>query len=117
MILELPLYANPNRTFKILLSGQECTITLRQKGRRMYFTLYVQDTLICRDAVCLDMVPIIQVAQSVFKGNFVSVDVLGSDAPQYDGLGTRFFIIWYDSDDDLDVLKNEVLLSDNWQPQ
>lgn len=100
MFLQIPTTANPNRTIKVILNEQECTITLRQKGERLYLDLTVGDTAVCRGAVCLNLVPIVQVAQNTFSGNLVFVDIEGDSAPTYDGLNTRYFLVYYTDDED-----------------
>lgn len=103
MFLQIPTTANPNRTIKVILNEQECTITLRQKGERLYLDLTVGDTAVCRGAVCLNLVPIVQVAQNTFSGNLVFVDNdengHGTEVT-YDGLGTRYFLVYYSDDED-----------------
>lgn len=101
MTVELPLISSPNRTFKVLLDGQECTIKLYQKGSRMFMDLTVNSTIVCTGAICLDLVPVIQVAQSTFSGNIVFVDILGDTPPQYTGLNSQYFAVYYTDDEDL----------------
>lgn len=101
MILEIPTTANPNRTIKIILNEQECTLTLRQKGEHLYLDLTVDDTAVCRGAVCLNLVPIVQVAQNTFSGNLVFVDNESDTAPNYDGLNSRYFLVYYSDDEEL----------------
>lgn len=101
MIVQIPVIANPNRTIKVILADQECTLTLRQKGERLYLDLTVYDSDVCRGAVCLNLVPIVQVAQNVFHGNLVFVDNEGDAAPSYDGLNSRYFLVYYSEDEQL----------------
>lgn len=106
MIVQLPLTPNPNRTFKVLLDGQECTLSLRQKGTFLYMDIVKDSTVICQGAICLNLVPVVQVAQSNFSGNIVFVDVLGDSAPSYDLLGTRYFAVYYSNDENLSNVIN-----------
>lgn len=94
-MLEIPLSSFPNSGFKVLLDNQECTIALYQKGLRMYMDLYVGTQDVSLGAVCLNAQMIVQVAQNAFTGNFMFVDLEGDKAPQWDGLGTRYILLYF----------------------
>ena len=55
-MLELPLIANPNQEFYCVLDGQECTIQLRQIGDDFYFSLWLDDTAIVQNVICLPQI-------------------------------------------------------------
>lgn len=109
MIKEIPLSAEPSKIYKCILNDQECTIKLYQKGRNMFFDLQVGAKYICTGAVCLNLVPVVQVSSPDFTGNFVFTDILGDTTPQYDGLNSRYFLVYYTEDEELpNVIKMAV---------
>lgn len=109
MIKEIPLSAEPSKIYKCILNNQECTIKLYQKGRNMFLDLQVGAEYICTGAVRLNFVPIVQVSSPNFSGNFVFADILGDTSPQYDGLNSRYFLVYYTEDEELpSVIKGVV---------
>lgn len=100
-IVEIPVSNEPNKTYKVLLEDQECTIKIYQKGRNLFFDLQVGAEQICTGAVCLNLVPIVQVSNAAFSGNFVFVDILGDTAPRYEEIGARYFLVYYSKDTEI----------------
>lgn len=100
-MVEIPLVAYPSRKFQIVLNDQDCTIKLYQKGKNVYVDLEVNTTPVIAGAICLNNKPIIIYAQSLFKGNMLFIDVQGNGNPQWDGLGTRWKLIYYSDDKEL----------------
>ena len=94
-MLAVPLSAIPNVGFKVLLDDQPCTIALYQKGLRMYMDLYVDARAVTLGAICLNAQLVVQAAQSLFNGNFIFVDLEGDEPPQWDGLGTRYSLLYF----------------------
>lgn len=108
-IVEIPVSSEPNKTYKILLENQECTIKLYQKGNNLFLDLQVGAEQICFGAICLNLVPVVQVSSAYFSGNFVFVDLLGDAAPQYEGLGERYFLVYFTEDEELpNIIKGYV---------
>lgn len=109
MIYEIPLSAEPSKIYKCILNNQECTIKLYQKGRNMFLDLQVGADYVCTGAVCLNLVPIVQASSPNFTGNFVFADILGDTPPQYEGLNSRYFLVYYTADEELpNVIKTAV---------
>lgn len=102
MIIELPLLAEPAFEYKMLLNNQECTFKVYQKGKNLFFDLWAGDENIVNGAVCLNFVPVIQVSNPAFTGNFVFIDLLGDSKPSFSELGTRYFCIYYTNEENLD---------------
>lgn len=108
-IVEIPVSNEPNKTYKVLLENQECTIKLYQKGKNLFLDLQVGAEQICYGAICLNLVPIVQVSSAYFSGNFVFVDPLGDTAPQFEGLGERYFLVYFTEDEKLpNIIKSDV---------
>ena len=98
-MVELPLIANPNQEFYCVLDNQECTIQLRQIGDDFYFSLWLDDTVIVQNVICLPSRPILtNVSPYRFKGNFILFDSTSpldhQSKAHYAELGSRF-ILYY----------------------
>lgn len=108
-IVEIPVSNEPNKKYKVLLENQECTIKLYQKGNNLFLDLQVGAEQICFGAICLNLVPVVQVSNAYFSGNFVFADLLGDTAPQYEGLGERYFLVYFTEDEELpNIIKGDV---------
>ena len=99
-MLELPLVANPNQEFYCVLDDQECTIQLRQIGDNFYFSLWLDDTAIVQNVICLPQEPILtNVSEYRFRGNFLLVDTTSPFGRQakanYTELGSRFILYYF----------------------
>lgn len=94
MAVEVPLIATPNQELAIELNEQDCTIQVRQLGDYLYLTLWVDSTLICENAICMPLIPIVQGSVSGFTGNLMIVDTSADSThqgqPNYEQLGDRY---------------------------
>lgn len=103
-MVEVPLIDTPNQELAIELENQDCTIQVRQLADYIYLTLWVDSTLICENAICMPLVPIVQNSQSLFSGNFLIVDSSAKadkqSLPDYTELGTRYLLV-YGTDEEL----------------
>ena len=77
-----------------LLGDQECACTVYQRGPRLYLDLNVDGHQICTGAVCLDRVDMPVSPTAHFSGRLRFVDTRGREAPRWDGLGTRWRLLW-----------------------
>lgn len=94
----------PANKFQVVLDGQYCTITLRQKGNRMYLDLEMPDRIICKGAICVNGASIVQSQSIFFSGSLHFIDVLGDDAPWYELINERYFLIYINGDEKLPEL-------------
>ena len=101
MIREIPLAAEPAQSLQILLDDQECAISVYTREPRLYLDLDVDGRRICTGAVCLDGAGVLQSPTAYFSGSLHFVDTRGREAPQWDGLGTRWRLLWFSADEEL----------------
>ena len=97
----IPVNKEPNQRFSIVLDGQNCTFELYQRYDHLYATMYVDETAIISGVVCLDCVPLIQVATTRFSGFLCFADTLGNADPQWEGLGDRWLFVFIPDSEDL----------------
>lgn len=93
-MLYLPIKPEPNQRFSCVLDNQNCTFELYQRYDRLYANVYVNEEAIVLGSVCLDCVSIVQKATTAFTGFLSFMDVLGTDAPQWEGLGDRWQLVF-----------------------
>lgn len=86
----IPLQPVAAQNLSILLGDQNCQISVAQKGAFLYLSLSVNNNPIITGVICRDRVRLVRYAYLGFVGNLSFVDTIGSDDPQYSGLGSRF---------------------------
>lgn len=95
-MIEIPLAAVPAQSLRIVLGDQNCTIALRQKDNRMYMDLDVGQDRIFTGAICMDRVNIKQFVTMAFSGGLYFVDTIAQDPPQFEGLGQRWGLLYFE---------------------
>lgn len=100
-MLRIDIEANPAQTFQVLLDGQECTISLFQRLGKMYLDLMVGDTVICQGAICQYGADILQFRTPYFKGSLRFYDTIGARAPEWHGVGSRYFLLYFSEGEEI----------------
>ena len=92
-MLTIPTQAVPSQQLQVVLANQNCQIAIYQKQQGLFVDLNVGGTDISTGVLALDAVPLTW-NYSGFAGNLVIVDTQGSDDPTYDGLGSRYQLVY-----------------------
>lgn len=90
MLQEIPLAAVPSQTLSIVLSGQNCQISVYQKSPGLYMDLAIDGVPVLATRPCRNTTPLVVQHYSAFVGDLAFVDTQGHDDPYYAGLGTRW---------------------------
>jgi len=90
----LPVKNEPNQRFSVVLDDQNCTIELFQRYDHLYLNLFVDDTAVVSGVVCHDRLDLVAVDTLAFRGMLYFADVQGNSDPQYEGLGTRYCLVF-----------------------
>lgn len=96
----ISIEALPAQRFQVQLAGQSCTIKLYQRFGKMYLDLYVGEQLICAGALCQFWADILQIRTPDFVGFLRWLDMEGQAAPTFDGIGSRYFLVYFESEAD-----------------
>lgn len=96
----VPLQPVPAQITRTVLGGQNCQIRVAQKGDFMYFDLNSNGAEIVTSVIIRDAVPLLARAYTGFSGNFVFIDTQGSDDPGFDGVGSRFNLVYLTTEED-----------------
>jgi len=94
MIETIPITAVPAQTFTIQLGTQSCLINLYQKNTGLFFDMTVNNTPCVNSVICLNLVGLVREAYYGFTGQLAFVDTQGTSDPTYDGLGTRYQLVY-----------------------
>ncbi len=93
----VPIQPVPAQTFEVTLGNQDCTITLTQRSTGLFIDLAVAGNPVLSGTYCNDRVSLVRRAYLGFVGwlYFVDTSNAGVD-PTYDGLGSRYLLIYED---------------------
>jgi len=94
MRAQIPLTAHPNQVFDVAINNQYCVITLLQRDNGLYFGLGANGLPMCDNVLCLNKEPLIFTDYRGFIGSLTFYDNQGDTAPVWDGLGSRFELIY-----------------------
>ena len=98
-MIKIPLKKTPSQSLKIRLDKQNCEIKIYYRFGDTYCDLTVNGEPVVAGAICRDRTGIVQIAQTVFSGQLLFVDMLGSDDPIYTGFGSRFRFFYKAADE------------------
>lgn len=86
---QIPLQAVPSQQLQVVLGGQNCQIAIYQKTQGMFVDLNdISAGILARNGVRLTN------NYSGFSGNLIIIDTEGEDDPTYEGLGSRFQLVY-----------------------
>ena len=88
------LQTSASQQFSANLGEQPCTIKVHQRDGDIYVDLYVDSEPVVLGVLARDRVGLTHHAYLPFKGELLFVDTLGSDDPQYTGLGDRWRLLY-----------------------
>lgn len=90
----ITLQAVPSQAFTVNLGGQRCFIEIYQKSTGLFMDLTVNGYPVLNSQLCLSNILLVRLAYLRFTGDLVFVDKLGVDDPYFDGLGSRWSLLY-----------------------
>lgn len=84
----------PSQSLKVVLAGQNCQISIYQKNGKIFVDLNSNGIDISLATLAHDAVPLNPRSYAGFEGNLFFIDNQGSEDPTYEGLGSRFQLIY-----------------------
>lgn len=99
MVLYIPVAPTANQTLNVQLAGQNCQLNIYQKAYGLFMDVYVGGTLIIGGVLCQNLNRIVRSLYLGFIGDFTWFDTQGSNDPQYQGIGTRYFLAYLETTD------------------
>jgi len=101
-MVEIPLQPIPAQELQCILDSQNCTLRLYWRFWKLYMDLMVDSEPVFQGAICQNLQWVNQSPSPEFSGGLVFVDGLGDDAPRWDGLGTRWALLYLDVEEAAD---------------
>ena len=98
-MVEIPLQPIPAQEVQVILDAQNCTLSVYWRFGHLYADLLVDSEPIFTGAICQNLQWVNQSPSPVFSGGLMFVDSLGEDAPRWDGLGSRWSLLYLDADE------------------
>lgn len=90
----IQVQAVPHQRLSVVLGEQNCAITLRQLGARLFAGLEVDGASVFDGSLVCDRQPIPSQSIGTFSGKLVVIDTKGREFPTYEGLGSRFVLAY-----------------------
>lgn len=90
----VPLQPVPSQSVKVVLGGQNCQILVYQKPQGVFVDVAVNGVDVAVATIARDAVPLVCREYAGFAGNLLFIDSQGSADPSYDGLGSRFDLVY-----------------------
>lgn len=84
----------PAQTFGVVLSGQECRISLYMRGEQLYFDLQKDNEYLYKGVICLDRKNLTPFKYKGFNGKLYFIDTQGTNNPEYSGFNERYVLIY-----------------------
>lgn len=90
----VPLQPVPSQSTKVVLGGQNCQLLIYQKPQGIFVDVNADGVDIVTGVIARDIVPIVCRTYTGFIGNLLFIDTQGSSDPSYEGLGSRFSLVY-----------------------
>jgi hypothetical protein len=90
----IPLQPVPTQATKVVLGGQNVQLLIYQKPQGVFVDINADGTDIVVGVIARDAVPLMCRDYLGFIGNLLFVDTQGNSDPSYDGLGSRFSLVY-----------------------
>lgn len=93
----IPVQSLPYQTFNVIINGQFIRIDLYQRSTGLYLDLWQSDIRTVAGAICQNENPILHAPYLGLGGDLFFMDFQGASDPTYDGLGSRYLLIYADA--------------------
>lgn len=93
-MLQIPLQPVPSQQLQVVLGGQNCQIAVYLKGQHLYVDVNSNGVDISIAVIARDVIPLVPTAYLGFVGNLIFTDTQGSSDPTFDGLGSRYQLVY-----------------------
>lgn len=98
---KIPLQKLPSQKVRVVLDGQNVTLSIYYRFGNMYMDIITNDGLVQQGAVCRNRINVVQVANIIFKGGLYFLDLLGAHDPYYKQFGSRYILLYVGDDEAL----------------
>lgn len=90
----IPLQPVPTQATKVVLGGQNVQLLIYQKPQGCFVDINADGVDVVVGIIARDAVPLVCREYTGFIGNLLFIDTQGSSDPSYDGLGSRWSLVY-----------------------
>lgn len=90
----IPLASVPSQVLSAQLDGATIRLDFIQRSTGLYVDIWLNNALIVAGAICLNATFIARYRYLGLPGDFTFIDLQGNSDPTYDGLGSRYVLIY-----------------------
>lgn len=94
MTMEIPLIAVPAQSLAVILDNQECVLHVYTRGERLYMDMEADGVTVFTGVLCCNRVNCKFAGYLPFRGGLYFVDTLNEEHPSYEGLGSRWGLLF-----------------------
>lgn len=91
---QIPIQPVPSQQLQAILGGQNCQLAIYQRNDWLLVDVNANGVDISIAVLALDAVPLVPTTYLGFQGNLLFTDTQGNADPTYDGLGSRFQLLY-----------------------
>lgn len=95
----IPMQPIPSQILKVTTSGQQLQIAIFQKSTGLFLSLKIEGVPAVDMVLCHDRVRLVRQAYLGMIGDLCFMDTQGLQDPSYDGLGSRYLLLYLTPDD------------------
>jgi hypothetical protein len=96
---EIPLQPISSQSTKVVLDGQNCQLLVYQKPQGIFVDINVDGVDLVVGVIARDAVPLMCREYEGFAGNLMFIDTQGGSDPSYEGVGSRFNLVYLTADE------------------
>lgn len=98
-MMQIPLSPVAAQTLSVVVDNQACQIAVYQRRTGLFFDLLFNGVAVCTTVLCQNLTPLLVQQYQNFIGTFAFLDTQGDTAPVYQGLGTRYQLLYIGASD------------------
>lgn len=91
---QIALQPVPSQQLQAVLANQSCQIAVYLRGSHLFVDVNADGVDITTAVLARDAVPLVPISYTGFLGNLLFTDTQGTNDPTYDGLGSRFQLVY-----------------------
>lgn len=95
----IPLAPLASQKLKVTLAQQSCQLNVYQKSTGLYIDIFKDGEALLIGVLCRESVRLVLQAYLGFIGDLAFMDTQGSEDPKFDGLGSRWVLMYLEASD------------------
>jgi hypothetical protein len=92
---QIPIQPIPSQIVSCVLGGQNVQIAIYYKTQGLFADVNSNGDDVVVAVLAHDGCPLVCIQYTGFVGNLAFIDTQGTDDPTYDGLGSRYQLVYY----------------------